>query len=172
MSPAYKLIPLLILVGCGGGNGSANGVVGAGGDMASCVAGVGGVASPCAQPVHVEARDCVGGELAAFCGTASCASYADTLAFLGGSCDGDPSPHSVVRVGTCDSFRFIEVLGSGIGYKLLRFYDRGGSLVALEVGSDTNQYCGGASFAESYGPVPCCTMVTTEVICAHTGITC
>jgi hypothetical protein len=160
MSSSWKLIPLLFLIGCGGGSGD-------------CTADVSGIAAPCARPAHVDARDCDGGDLASFCGgKTSCGSYADTLASLSGSCDGTPSEHSVVRVGTCDSFRFIEVLGSGLGCKLLRFYDASGALVALEVGSDTNSFCDHTSFAQSFGSVPCCTMVTTEVVCASSRVTC
>jgi len=178
MTNPKALAFVLFVVGCGGGtSGSKGGIIAGGdlaaaGDLASCTAGASGIAAPCAQPAQVDARGCSGGDLASYCRTSPCAGYADTLTSLGGSCDGNPSQHSVVRIGTCDDLRFIEVLGSGIGYKLLRFYDASGALVALEVGSDTTEYCSGTSFAETYGAVPCCTLVTTDVICAHPGITC
>jgi hypothetical protein len=161
MSLEWKLIPLLLLVGCSGA-----------GNSDSCTAASSGLAAPCDRPAHVDKSDCVGGDLDAFCRGGACAGYADTLASLSGACDGKPSEHSVVRAGTCGGYRFIEVLGSGIGYKLLRFYDASGAVVAAQMGSDTNSYCNQTSFVASYGPVPCCEMVTTEVVCAHAGTIC
>lgn len=69
------------------------------------------------------------------------------------------------NIGTCGDLRYIEESGGFGG--TTEYYDASGQLVAAETSSDTNSFCSGSSFSESYGDIPGCTRLVTENLCAR-----
>jgi hypothetical protein len=159
-STSLLIVPLLLFVGCGGG------------EAPSCHAGATGLSLPCAQPVTREPVACSPGDLAVYCGTHgthSCDGFDGELAAYKSSCGTTAPPYTLVRAGTCDDYRFIEATNPGLSGRNLRFYNREGRLVAIQTSTDTNAFCDGHAFSGTFGALPCCTMDTTEVVCQGAG---
>jgi hypothetical protein len=101
------------------------------------------------------------GALADYC-KGACPTYDETWA------EAHSQPRCFyLRNGTCGNLRFIEYSSAGSN-DVVRYFDDAGRLVAAHAFDDTMIYCGNA-FDERFGPVPDCTLVEREVVCACTN---
>lgn len=127
----------------------------------------GGVAvTPMDQAVAPDAA--CGGALSGYCFRAPCPTWADAM----------KEAHAVAASGDCFFAElgrcgggFYYRAGNGLGGKLL-YFNGAGELTAIELSSDTNEYCGRTSFSVTWGTITDCAFQPTETLCVggHTDL--
>lgn len=97
-----------------------------------------------------------------FCVTSQCPDRAESEAEARAV-----APHleffCVAEVGTCGDLEYVG-WGDGFGSET-HFFNANNELLAVGIGSDTNQFCGGTAFSVFYGFVPDCRREVREDFC-------
>jgi hypothetical protein len=101
-----------------------------------------------------------------------CAPHCPTLSDVLASIRAGNCYHGVTELtesGTCGTLTYAQYSVHGLDV-VIDYFDRAGAMVASSYCSDTNEFCGGTSFCQTWGYSPDCQRVRTDGGALHCGV--